>query len=140
MNYLITLIISLTIASSNLYAQDAKQTIDVKITNISSDQGTLYVALHSSADTWLGKRFKDASATSKDGIATVTFTEVPQGVYAIAVWHDENDNQIFDTNFLGIPKEPTAASNNATGFMSAPKWNDAKFEVANKPLEMTIKM
>lgn len=140
MNYLITFVISLTIAGSNLYAQDSKYTIDVKITDISTNQGTLYVALHNSEDTWLGTRFKEATAQSTDGIATVTFTEVPKGLYAIAVWHDENDNQIFDTNFLGIPKEPTAASNNATGFMSAPKWNDAKFEVSNGSLEMTIEM
>lgn len=140
MKFLITLIISLTITISHICAQETTHTIGVKITNISSDRGTLYVGLHNSEETWLGERFKDASVMSTNGFATVKFTEVPTGVYAIAVWHDENDNQIFDTNFLGIPKEPTAASNNATGFMSAPKWKDANFEITNTSLEIAIKM
>jgi len=36
---------------------------------------------------------------------------IPPGTYAIACYHDENDNGKLDTNFLGIPKEGTGASN-----------------------------
>ncbi len=139
MKYVVIIITSLLSGIVNLQAQESKHNIDVKITNISSDTGTLYVALHNSENTWLGDRYMNTIAKSTNGVATVTFNEVPKGVYAIAVWHDENDNQIFDTNFLGIPKEATAASNNATGFMSAPKWQDAKFELKDSLL-LSIKM
>lgn len=140
MKYLITLIMTLTLSLSTLNAQGSAHSIDVNITNISDDEGTIYVALHNSEDTWLGKRFMETSVKSENGSASVKFTGVPKGVYAIAVWHDENDNQIFDTNFLGIPKEATAASNNAKGFMSPPKWEDAKFEVKSLPLSLSIEM
>lgn len=139
MKFMYAFFFCLTITTSSVWAQDTF-TIDLEITNIDNDRGTVYVALHNSEDTWLGKRFMNVMTKSNDGVATASFKEVPKGVYAIAVWHDENDNKVFDTNFLGIPKEATAASNNAVGFMSAPKWEDAKFELTNESVTMTINM
>ena len=30
---------------------------------------------------------------------------LPEGEYAISLFHDENENKELDTNFIGIPKE-----------------------------------
>jgi uncharacterized protein (DUF2141 family) len=46
----------------------------------------------------------------------------------LAAFHDENDNGKLDTNWIGIPKEGLASSNNAKGRMGPPKWRDASFE------------
>ena len=44
------------------------------------------------------------------------------------------------TNFLGIPKEPIGMSNDATGFMGAPKYKDAKFKVTkDTAITITVK-
>lgn len=44
-----------------------------------------------------------------------------------------------DSNFLGIPKEDYGCSNNATGFMGPPKYNDAKFTLSeNKTVNIEI--
>src|SRR5215813_14776622 len=40
--------------------------------------------------------------------ATIVFTNLPEGIYAISVFHDENMNQKLDKNFMGIPKEGSA--------------------------------
>ena len=40
------------------------------------------------------------------------FTDLPAGVYAVSVFHDENMNQKLDKNFVGVPKEEYGASNN----------------------------
>lgn len=64
---------------------------------------------------------------------------LPEGEYAFALIHDENMNGELDLNFIGIPKEGAGASNNATGFMSPPSYDSAKF-LFNKPLEVSIKM
>ena len=53
---------------------------------------------------------------------------------------NENGNNKMDSNFLGIPKEDYACSNNAKGFMGPPKWEDAKFEVKNETINQTIKL
>ena len=60
--------------------------------------------------------------------ATCRFTDLKKGFYAIAVFHDENDNGKLDTNFLGIPIEGSGASNGAQGWMGPPKFADARFE------------
>ena len=41
-------------------------------------------------------------------------------------------------NFMGIPKEDIACSNNAKGFMGPPKYEDAKFTIT-KDLKIEIK-
>ena len=64
-----------------------------------------------------------------DKKATVVFENIENGIYAISVFHDENDNKKMDTKIFGIPKEPIGTSNDATGFMGPPKFKDAKFNV-----------
>ena len=67
-------------------------------------------------------------AKIENGKAHVEFTELPFGEYAISAYHDEDTDQELDTNWLGIPKEGTGASNDAKGKMGPPKYEDAKFE------------
>jgi uncharacterized protein (DUF2141 family) len=43
------------------------------------------------------------------------------------VFHDENNNNKMDKNFLGIPKEGYGASKNKLPFASAPTFNDNMF-------------
>ena len=54
---------------------------------------------------------------------------VPEGIYAIALFIDANKNMKIDKNFLGIPKEQYGFSNNAMGTLSGPSFEQAKFEV-----------
>jgi uncharacterized protein (DUF2141 family) len=58
-----------------------------------------------------------------------TFEGLPTGTYAVSVMHDENANGKLDTNFLGIPTEGYGVSNNHTHALSAPTWDESKFEV-----------
>ena len=70
--------------------------------------------------------------------ATCRFTDLQKGVYAVAVFHDENDNGKLDTNFLGIPVEGSGASNNAQGWMGPPTFDDARFEFTGGLHEIKI--
>jgi len=64
-----------------------------------------------------------------------TFEGLPHGMYAIACYHDENNNGKIDTNFFGVPKEGTGASNNAKGFMGPPSFSNAKFLLSTNATE-----
>jgi uncharacterized protein (DUF2141 family) len=69
----------------------------------------------------------------------VIFKDIPKGEYAVSFVHDENDNKKMDTNFIGIPKEDFGCSNNATGVMGPPKYEDAKFQLTkNKTINIKI--
>jgi len=104
-----------------------------------SDTGSVYVAVHNKEDDFLKKRFKEAVITVTDKKATAIIKGFPKGEYAVSAFHDENENHKMDTNFIGIPKEPIGISNNATGFMGPPKYNDAKFTIA-KNTNIAIKV
>ena len=69
----------------------------------------------------------------------MTFENIPEGTYAVSIFHDENNNDKLDSNFIGIPKEDYGCSNNAKGFMGPPKWKDAKFELnSDKTITITL--
>ena len=48
---------------------------------------------------------------SLDGRDQFAIEDVPPGEYALLVYHDENNNNRIDKNFIGIPKEPVGFSN-----------------------------
>ncbi len=60
---------------------------------------------------------------------------LPEGVYAIALFVDANKNLKIDKNFFGIPKEQFGFSNNAMGKLSAPSFEQAKFRVEGHTLQ-----
>ena len=60
--------------------------------------------------------------------------------YAIAIFHDKNANNKFDS-FLSIPKEKFGFSNNARGFLGPPKFEDASIFVGqNSIVEIMIEL
>ena len=60
--------------------------------------------------------------------ARALFTGLIPGFYAIAVYHDENGNEKFDKTWIGLPDEGYGISNNPTILLSAPAFDEAKFE------------
>lgn len=86
------------------------------------------------------KAVATANAKPKDGKATCSFAGVAPGGYAVALFHDENDNAKMDTNFIGIPKEGYGFSNNARGRLSAPTFEQAAFSLkaVAEVLDLTI--
>lgn len=114
-------------------------TVTVQLEGLGSDQGDLQVALYSSEDSWLGKPFMAESVKIVDGTATVVFSNVPFGIYAISSVHDEDSNGKLNTGLMGIPSEPYANSRGAKGRFGPPKWEDAKFSLDAPTATETIK-
>ena len=83
---------------------------------------------------------KGLIAPIKDGQATCVWADIKPGTYAMACFHDENENGELDTNWLGIPREGTCASNNAKSFFGPPKWKDAKFAYRGGRFVQAIKV
>ena len=118
----------------------AQTSITVTITDLSSNDGNVMVALYDSEENFLGDPKIGAMDAISNNTATVTFYDVPAGVYAISAFHDENENQEFDMFFGMFPREDYVNSNYAVGMFGPPKWEDAKFELKDEPLEFTLKM
>ncbi len=66
---------------------------------------------------------------------------VPQpGVYAIALYHDENANQKFDRTGIGFPAEGYGFSNNASTLAGLPSFRSVRLHVAKAGLSARITM
>lgn len=83
---------------------------------------------------------EQADIDNKTMSAEVVFRDVPQGVYAVSVLHDENMNGKLDKNFLGIPTEGYGASNNPGKKMRAPTFDEAKFSMNSTEQTIQIKL
>jgi uncharacterized protein (DUF2141 family) len=114
--------------------------VTVTISNIKSNNGKVFVALYNSESSFLNKGIKGEISKIENNSCKVIFKDIPNGTYAVSLFHDENDNGKMDSNFLGIPKEDYGCSNNAKGFMGPPKWEDAKFEIHNQSINQHIKL
>lgn len=117
----------LLLVSSMAFMTEDTGTLTVEFEITKYNKGKIYVALYNSEDSFLKKPVKGTIVTIENGKATAVFEEVAAGTYAVSSFYDKNGNGKLDTNFLGIPKEPTAMSNNAKGSFGPPKFKDAKF-------------
>jgi len=135
----IVIIVLFLIGFSTIQAQQSG-TIKVTITNASSDEGKVLIGLYNSEASFLKKTYKGTMSKTVDGKCEVEFKDVPYGEYAVSIFHDENDNNRLDANFMGIPKEDNACSNNAKGFMGPPKYKDAKFNLDQEKVVIPIKL
>src|SRR5206468_5807070 len=76
-----------------------------------------------------GKPLQCVEVSAKDKAVIATFDHVAAGTYAVSVFHDANNNNKLDLNFLGIPKEGYGASKNKLPFAGAPTFHDNRFDV-----------
>ncbi len=110
-------------------ALQAQNTIDVSLTNFNNNTGVVMVGLYNEEGNFLDKSFMSISSEISNKEAKVTFADVPDGIYAISSYHDEDSDGALNMILGMIPSESYACSNGARGFFGPPKWEDAMFEV-----------
>jgi uncharacterized protein (DUF2141 family) len=118
------------LASSFSIIPQQKGTLTVTVGNIRTIKGEVGLLLFNSEKGFPsdpGKAIMKGFIKVNAHSIAYSFTNVSPGTYAVAVFHDENNDQKVNTNFLGIPKEGVGVSNNAKGFLGPPKFEDAKF-------------
>ena len=103
--------------------------LTIHIDDVKNADGSVMVALFSSAPNFLKKPMNGATVQATAGLNTVVIKDLPEGDYAFAVYHDANANGKMDTNQMGIPTEDYAFSNNAMGKMGPPTFDLAKVTV-----------
>ena len=56
------------------------------------------------------------------------------------MFHDENANNEFDTNFIGLPVEGYGFSNDAAVFLGPPDYEDAVVEITPEGETLVVKL
>lgn len=137
MNVFLSLI-SLFILNQSSTSYDL--TINVK--GFPSSKGAAYIAIYRVSDDFpvFGKQYKGKTSSISGTASKVVFSKIPSGSYAVAVYHDKNNNKTLDKNYLGIPTESYGFSNNARRTFSAPSFEEASFMVSDhKTINITVK-
>jgi uncharacterized protein (DUF2141 family) len=135
------IILTIAILFTQILSTNAQETCNliVNIAGLNTNKGSLLVGVYSTKEDFLKKPFKSDVIKVVNKKSMVIFKDIPKGEYAVSFVHDENDNKKMDTNFIGIPKEDFGCSNNATGVMGPPKYEDAKFQLTkNKTINIKI--
>ncbi len=116
--------------------------LTVTIENVKSTDGKINVAVYDNEAGFLkfDKVYKAASVPSKKGSSQVVIKDLPYGTYALAVFHDENDNDKLDRNIFGIPKEPLGFSKRGMKTFGPPSFRECSFELtSNHSISVPIK-
>ena len=109
---------------------DANFTLTITLEEISSDRGHIAFGIFNDSKVFLqeGKELQGERVQAKKGSLKILLS-LPPGRYAIACYHDENDNQKLDTGLLGVPLEGFCFSNNPNLSLRPPSFDGAGFEV-----------
>jgi uncharacterized protein (DUF2141 family) len=70
----------------------------------------------------------------------ITFENLKAGSYAVAVFHDQNNDGAINSNGLGIPKEGFGFSSNPEIRTGAPKFSEAAFLVVGPETDIKIQL
>ena len=136
------LLLSLVVPVSSLAETADAGTVQVELTGLQSASGNIYIAVYDSDDTWLGDEVvlqqKVVIAEALDGDIVRAEFQLQPGEYAFSIFYDSNNNGELDTNFIGIPNEPVAISNNARPKFGPPKYKDAVFGLGAEPVIQRI--
>ena len=120
-------------------------TLTVHVIGARNTKGKVRAALFRSAegfpnDASRAIRTQAADIDPQTSSAQIVFKELPEGVCAVSVFHDENMNQKLDKNFVGVPKEGYGASNNPKKKMGPPSFEETKFQLSGTLQSLEIKL
>lgn len=119
--------------------------LDLRITvkNIKNSKGFIVADLHNDVvEDFLqwDKVVLRIRQSAKQGQVSFCMPLPEPGEYAVAFYHDENDNRKFDKGFLRIPKERFGMSNNPSFGLKSPEYEESSFNVPETGADIFINL
>ncbi|WP_428718877.1 DUF2141 domain-containing protein [Undibacterium curvum] len=140
---IIPLIIGIALAVYNLTNTPVRHAtglanLTVKVSGIANNKGKILAAVCDKSH-FLKQCEKTALEPAASAV-TLMFSELQPGSYAVMVFHDENDNKVFDKTAGGIPLEGYGFSRDAKGHYAPPTFEDAMVEIKSGNNDISIKL
>jgi uncharacterized protein (DUF2141 family) len=136
MKYLLIAVLLCTFGTHNNSSD-----LTIEIMNIEQTKGKIRIGVYNDADKFPkeGGAIRSESFEVRGKILKCVLKNLPYGEYAIALYHDINDDNVCNMNFVGMPLEPYGFSNNAKPKLSAPSFTSTKFKF-NQPAQISISL
>ncbi|UCH13696.1 MAG: DUF2141 domain-containing protein [Bacteroidales bacterium] len=135
MKTLFILSILSTLLLNTTSGQDDKHDLTLVVRNIRNDKGRLAAQLLNEEELQIEGKHIYINGEN----ASAVFHNIPQGKYAIRIFHDENKNGKMDFNWIKIPKEGYGFSGNPKNTFKSPDIEELLFEL-DSDKKITIKM
>jgi uncharacterized protein (DUF2141 family) len=102
--------------------------------------GQVGIAVYNSRDTWLDDKatFRTTLMETRGTNVEWEFAKLPKGDYAVAAFHDVNNDGKLNRNLLGIPSEPYGFSNGVRGRFGPARWEQARISVTDGTMRIVI--
>lgn len=109
----------------------SQNTLTIMVQGVASSEGYIAVGVYTDAKNFLhqGKEFTGVFANAEQGTTQIVLSDLPNNIYAISIFHDENGNKEMDTNFFGIPKEPIGFSIGKLKTFGPPSFEECSFDM-----------
>jgi uncharacterized protein (DUF2141 family) len=128
--FLILVFLGMSFASS--------ATLKIVVTDIQVGKGNVVVEVYGNDKDFIKNPLKAQTIIATANSMDFSF-DIPDGIYAVMIYQDINENKKLDRRMIGIPKEPYGLSNNYTPHFGPPKFEDCKFKLVNETT-LTIKL
>lgn len=142
-DYIILLFLTVALFSFKNKAKQKTYSLTVSVENLRNSKGVVKFSLYNKDGTIPDEKFKKFFQ-QKDGeiienASTVTFTDLPEGRYAVNILHDEDENGKIKKGFF-LPVEGVGFSNyESIGLSNRPKFSKASF-LLNSDKEISVKI
>lgn len=117
-------------------------TLVIEVKGLRSGKGDVHYAVYESPKHFPTRegRIANGNVPAKSAGVVIPIKGLKPGLYAVAVYHDENRNDEFDQGLFGIPLEDYGFSNNASGFLGPPSFKDAAVELKGDRVRTIIRL
>lgn len=125
-----TLLLCLSLLTGSVTNENPQLTIEIQ--NIEVLTGNIRIGIFNTSEKFLkqGFTFKNYLMPANDTVVSIIINDLPEGEYAFLLYHDKNSDGKMNQNFIGIPKEPFAFSNNFKPKFAKPTFEECKFSLA----------
>lgn len=142
--FLLTLYFAFSAFATKISAQTHASSLRIEITGARNNTGAILCSVYKE-----GKGYPDHPELAyyktrvpiKGGRASIEIDSLLFGRYAVALLHDENQDNKMNTSSFGLPKEGYGFSNNVMGLFGPPSFSKASFVVpAGTQKKITIEL
>lgn len=103
----------------------AQHVLTVEIMDLRNSKGKVHISLVDENQ----NQVAGLSQLIKDEKCVIVFKDLKPGKYAFSFFHDENEDEVMNVNWMGMPKEGIGFSNNPSSKFGPPPFDKTVFEI-----------
>ena len=132
-----------TITAAPITDPPITKTLQLAVTNVEVDAGMIWVGIYTGEEDFLNKekaRLVGVRVTTT-GVAHIDLPDMEIGrEYALALFHDIDNDGEMNRNWIGLPSEPWAFSGEPKTRLRLPRFSEVSFTMCAQMMGTTLRL